>query len=198
MVLAYHVILSAYGFWLPNDPRGSWSDFVRAWELVRFGKATKTDERCSLAAEAHDAEARLAAKAALKFPPVKFTGLQARAVGRGFGAMVEKSGLTIWACSILPEHVHLVIRRHRFKVEQIVNLLKGAATRRLNEEGIHPLAQFIGSRRRPPHAWARKGWQVFLDSESDIVRAIKYVEDNPMKEGLPPQRWPFVQTFEGL
>jgi hypothetical protein len=27
-VLAYHVVLGAYGFWLPNDPRGSWSDFV--------------------------------------------------------------------------------------------------------------------------------------------------------------------------
>lgn len=28
MVLAYHVIFGAYGFWLPNDPRGSWSKFV--------------------------------------------------------------------------------------------------------------------------------------------------------------------------
>ena len=26
MVHGYHVILAAYGFWLPNDPRGSWSD----------------------------------------------------------------------------------------------------------------------------------------------------------------------------
>ena len=32
-VLAYHLILTNYGFWLPNDPRGSWSEFVRAWEL---------------------------------------------------------------------------------------------------------------------------------------------------------------------
>jgi hypothetical protein len=28
MILGYHVIFGAYGFWLPNDPRGSWSDFV--------------------------------------------------------------------------------------------------------------------------------------------------------------------------
>ena len=49
MVLAYHVIFGAYGFWLPNDPRGSWSDFVGAWELLRFGKATKTTERRSVA-----------------------------------------------------------------------------------------------------------------------------------------------------
>ncbi|HUT10853.1 MAG TPA: hypothetical protein VMY42_10175 [Thermoguttaceae bacterium] len=50
MVLAYHVIFGAYGFWLPNDPRGSWSDFVGSWELARFGKATKVSTRRSLAA----------------------------------------------------------------------------------------------------------------------------------------------------
>ncbi len=33
MIVAYHSIFCAYGFWLPNDPRGSWSDFVGAWEL---------------------------------------------------------------------------------------------------------------------------------------------------------------------
>jgi len=30
MVIGFHVILTAYGFWLPNDPRGSWSEFVGA------------------------------------------------------------------------------------------------------------------------------------------------------------------------
>jgi len=44
MVLASHCTFTAYGFRLPNDPRGSWSDFVRAWDLLLSGKATKTDE----------------------------------------------------------------------------------------------------------------------------------------------------------
>lgn len=35
MVRWYHAIFSAYGFWLPNDPRGSWSDFVRAWHFFK-------------------------------------------------------------------------------------------------------------------------------------------------------------------
>ena len=42
MVYAYHVIISAYGFWLPNDPRGSWSDMVRKYELLRYGPAWRT------------------------------------------------------------------------------------------------------------------------------------------------------------
>ena len=190
-VLAYHVIFSAYGFWLPNDPRGSWSDFVGAWELFRFGRATKTDQRRSLAQAPHDHRERLAAKAALKYPPVEFTGAQARAVGQGFDAFIQKSGLVVWACSILPTHVHLVVQRHRYKVEYVVNQLKGAATRRLIKVGLHPLSAYAASG-RPPKAWARGEWKVFLSDAVAIRRAVRYVEDNPLREGLPRQRWVFV------
>jgi hypothetical protein len=58
MIVAYHIIFSAYGFWLPNDPRGSWSDFIRSWELFRFGPATKTTARRSVAHREHDRWAR--------------------------------------------------------------------------------------------------------------------------------------------
>src|SRR4051794_14660183 len=119
-VLGYHVIFSAYGFWLPNDPRESWSEFVGAWELfLAGGKATTTDETCSLAHRPHDRRRRLAAKRVLKLPPVRFTGVQARAVGRGFAGYAAESGLPVWACSILPEHVHLVTGRFRLSVEQV-------------------------------------------------------------------------------
>jgi len=196
MVLGSHVILSAYGFWLPNDPRGSWSDFVGAWELVRFGRATQVGTRCSVASRPHNVSARQAAKRALKYPPVRFTGLQARAIGRSFAAFAAKSDLLIWACSILPEHVHLVVARHDYEVEQIVNLLKGEATRTLIAEDLHPLARFSTNKGRQPPMWARGQWKVFLDNEAGIRRAIKYVEDNPAKEGKPPQRWSFVQAFD--
>lgn len=42
MVLTYHVVISFYGFWLPNDPRGSNSTFVRSSRLLPFGPATYT------------------------------------------------------------------------------------------------------------------------------------------------------------
>jgi hypothetical protein len=38
MVIGYHIILGAYGFWLPNDPRGSWSNEV--WESNYDGPPT--------------------------------------------------------------------------------------------------------------------------------------------------------------
>ncbi len=197
MVLASHVIISAYGFWLPNDPRGSWSDFVGAWELRRFGPATKVDTRRSVAGRPHNVALRLAAKEALKYPAVKFTGLQARAIGRGFHEFAQRTALTIWACAILPEHTHLVIARHRYHVEQIVNLLKGASTRRLIVENLHPLSQWQTRTGRMPKCWGRGLWKVYLDSEAGIVRAIDYVERNPLKEGKPLQHWPFVTPFSG-
>ncbi len=195
MVHAYHVIFGAYGFWLPNDPRGSWSTFVKSWELLRFGPATKTTERRSLAKRPHDHSLRQAAKQALKYPPVRFSGIQARSVGTGFANCVAKSGLMIWACSILPEHVHLVIARHSYDVEQIVNLLKGDATRQLKADNIHPLHDYRRPDGRIPKAWADGQWKVFLDDVRDIRRAIRYVVNNPLKERKPRQRWTFVTEF---
>ncbi|MFH0983326.1 MAG: hypothetical protein V2A79_17545 [Planctomycetota bacterium] len=194
MVLGYHVILGMYGFWLPNDPRGSWSDFVRSWGLYRFaGPATKTEERRSVAHDEHNARLRRAAKQCLCYPPVRLNGLQARAIGRGFGRFVERSGLDIWACSILPEHVHLVIGRHRYVVEQAVNLLRGAASRQLLAEGLHPFAGYPKPDGATPSIWGRGLWKVFLDTPEDVRRAIQYVQENPVKEGKPAQKWWFVK-----
>ena len=199
MVHGYHVVLAAYGFWLPNDPRGSWSQFVGKWELVRFGRTTRSLPRRALA-ELSRAELRQReeARKALKYPPVQLTGLQARAVGRGFAAACGRSGYTIWACSILPEHTHLVIARHRYKVEQIANLLKGELTRSIVEEDLHPLARFARPGKRPPRMWAEHQWKGYLDSEEAITDAIAYVNENPMREGKPAQHWPFVTPFAGL
>jgi len=141
MVLGYHIIRSAYGFWFPNDERGSWSDFVGAWELLRFGKATKTETRKSVAGNAFDHRKRDDARRALKYPPVVFTGRQAKAIAEGFAVYVKKSGVKVWACSILPEHLYMVISRHEFQIEHVCNQLKGCATRRLSDCGLHPLAR---------------------------------------------------------
>lgn len=195
MIQASHVIFGAYGFWLPNDPRGSWSDFVGSWDLFRHGPATKTTETRSLAGRPHNRARRLAAKWDLKYPAVQFTGLQARAIGHGFAYYAKRSGLIIHACAILPDHVHLVLARHRLSVEQLVIQLKGDAAEHLIAEGLHPLGHIREPNGRPPKCFARGEWKAFLDSADDFVRAIRYVENNPVKEGKPPQRWSFVTPY---
>jgi REP element-mobilizing transposase RayT len=193
MILAYHAIFTAYGFWLPNDPRGSWSDFVRNWELLRFGPATKTIERRSLAHDKHNAALRAAAKQALRYPPVIFNGMQALAIARGFIKGIQRTRCKIYACSIMPDHVHLVVARHRYRIEQLVGLLKGDATRRLQDEGLHPMSPHVPDGQALPSPWVRNGWNVFLNTPQDIRRAIRYVNNNPIKGGLRAQTWSFVQ-----
>ncbi|MBX9680093.1 MAG: hypothetical protein K2X38_15125 [Gemmataceae bacterium] len=196
MIAGYHVIFSAYGFWLPNDPRGSWSDFVGARELFRFGPATKTATRNSVASLPHDRSTRMAAKSVLKRPAVKFNGLQARAIGRAFSDYVAKSKLQVWACAIVPDHVHLVLGPLDMDVEHLVIQMKAAATREMESENIHPFQFQRTKTGRVYKCFARGEWKVYLDRE-DIPRAIRYVEGNPEKEGLPRQRWTFVSAYAG-
>ena len=194
MVLGHHVIFGAYGFWLPNDPRGSWSDFVGAWDLFRYGKATKTSETRSLARRQHDPRLRQAAKNALKRPAVKFNMEQIESVAAGIAEYAARAKLSMFACAILPDHVHLVLGRHRLKAEKLVIQLKAAATRQLMWDGIHPFANLAGGK-RPPKCFARGQWDVFLDSEEGFERSISYVERNPSKEGMPAQEWDFVTPY---
>ena len=198
-VLAYHTILTAYGFWLPNDPRGSWSEFVRAWELFAYGgPATKTDERRSLAHDPHDVELRMRTKEHLVREPVKFNGLQARAIAQGFSDYCRRAGLIIYACAILPKHVHLVIQRHTCSIEQVARLLKGAATSEMTREGLHPFKDDPFENGRLPTPWTRHSWSVFLDDEETILKAIDYTNGNPIREGRKAQHWKFVTPFTGL
>ncbi len=195
MVLAYHAIFTAYGFWLPNDPRGSWSDFVRSWELFRYGKAITVSTRQSVAARPHDRRRREAAKEALKYPAVQFTGRQALSVGDGFRRAIKESGYVLHACSIMPEHVHAVIARHARTAEKIVGHMKGRASQELSKDGHHPLVEHRGEDGSLPSPWARRGWIVYLNDAAGIQRAVHYVEQNPIHEGKPPQKWSFIVPY---
>jgi REP element-mobilizing transposase RayT len=193
MVIASHVIFGVYGFWLPNDPRGSWSTFIGSFELfLAGGKATKVSTRRSVASVPHDTARRLAAKSALQRQPVQFTGRQALETGRAFGDFACRNQVRILACAIMPDHVHLVIARHRYKVEQLATLLKGAASRRLIDHDLHPFQSIERTRKRVPTCWARGEWKVFLNSTADVQRAVRYVEMNPVRQGLKRQYWSFV------
>jgi hypothetical protein len=193
VILAAHLIISAYGFWLPNDPRGSWSDFVGSWELfLAGGPATKVTTRRSVAHVPHDRAVRLRAKEALRFPPVVFNGVQAREIGAGFKSAIEKSGYVVYACTILPTHAHLVVRAHPTPFAQIIGHLKREGSMALYRAGLHPFHGQIRPGGEAVSCWAEKGWSVFLSSPKAIASAIRYVERNPDKERKPRQTWSFV------
>lgn len=195
MVIAYHAIWSAYGFWLPNEQRGSWSTEVWPPHLRRFGPATKTTERRSLAQRPYDPNLRREMRDSLKFPAVRFTREQIEYIARGFAAAVERFGIALHACAILWDHVHVVSQRHREPIEFVARVLKSAATRQLTQDGLHPLAEFADASGRTPTPWAEGGWERYLNNAVEIDDVVQYVNGNPEKHGLPRQDWPFVKPF---
>ncbi|MGB7157827.1 MAG: hypothetical protein WBD40_07160 [Tepidisphaeraceae bacterium] len=192
MVLGYHIILSAYGFWLPNDPRGSWSDTIRVYELLRFGPATKVTTTRSVAHTPHDRAIRLAAKQALMHDPVRFSGIQARAIARGFDIASREHGYVFHALAILPDHAHLVVRAHPRPIDDIAKHLKAKATRQLTLESLHPFADDPRADGTFPSPWARNHWSPFIDLTEYLQKAIHYVNDNPVRSGLKQQHWSSV------
>jgi REP element-mobilizing transposase RayT len=186
MIVAYHSIFSMYGFWLPNDPRGSGSDYVASWELFRYGPATKTNSRQSVARRPMPPGWKEAARTALDHPAVSVTGRQALAISQGFATAAAEGPYPIYACAILPEHVHLVVGASTRRIRQIVGHIKSRATRALRE-------QQLWDDDRP--LWGEHGWNVYLESVAAVERAIRYVNDNPLKEGKKRQNWSFVVPF---
>jgi REP element-mobilizing transposase RayT len=195
MVIAYHIIFGAYGFWLPNDPRGSWSTEVWARHLQPFGSATKVETHKSLAGRQHDHAFRLEAKQHLQYPAVQFSSHQIRTIGDGFALAAADLRLDVYACSIMPDHVHLVTARNQSTAEYAAGFFKRAATRRLTVEDVHPLRHCRQASGRTPSPWVVGGWYVYLNSPPEVLSRIRYVEQNPVKAGMPPQKWPFVRPY---
>jgi hypothetical protein len=190
----YHLIISAYGFWLPNDPRGSWSDFVGAWELLKFGGPTTVQGKRSYAHDPHDRTRRLRAKQSLQYPPVRFDAAHRAAVGEGFERAIAEGGYVVHACCIGYDHAHLVVGRHARTIERIAGHLKSKASMSMRTADCHPFAAHARGD-QVPSPWAEGCWSVFIDNPAHARSAIHYVERHPMKEGLTAQQCPFVTAL---
>lgn len=194
-IIAYHVVFGAYGFWLPNDPRGSWSRRVWSQRLARFGPVKPANTRRSVAGIAHDRRLRLAAKQELAHPPVRFNGRQALCIAAAVAEQAAKYSLPIYAAAFMPDHVHLVTARQSQTAEQWTGYFKRAASRSLLENDLHPFADFRDVTGRLPTVWADGGWKVFLHTPTEIRHAIEYVEHNPTAAGLKGQRWSWLTPY---
>jgi REP element-mobilizing transposase RayT len=193
-VIAYHIIFGAYGFWLPNDPRGSMSTYVFSSRLQRFGPPTRLREDTTLSAA--DAARLDEMRAELRFPAVRFSSAQIDVIGRAFGDISKKLGLVFYSAAIMPDHVHVVAARQGMYAEDIVGYLKRAASRELRKAKLHPLAQFKQRDDRIATPWCEHGWKVFLFDINEIEHAVQYVNDNPKEAGLPQQQWAWVKTYD--
>ncbi|MBI1916120.1 MAG: transposase [Planctomycetes bacterium] len=188
LVIAYHLIWTAYGWWLPNDPRGSGSKEVCTDVLAELGELHFG--RKAVQPPGHEVR-RFYEKAAqvLQHPLLSFDEDARAEIGLAFGEVIEEQCYTSYACAIMPDHVHILIRKHKHQAEEMIDVLKEASRIRLCASNHRPADH--------PTWSTRGGWKVFLEHPDEIRRTIPYIERNPLPLGLPVQRWPFVKEYDG-
>jgi REP element-mobilizing transposase RayT len=185
-VLAHHLILTGYGHWLPNDPRGSGSvelDQEKLADLgpIHYGRKRVQPPRKELR------EFYRQANELLEFRPFWFDHAKRQALADAFSQVIERR-YTVWACAICSNHAHFCIRAHRDSYEVMWQLLTDAGRKALRNFGDvdpdHPV-------------WTRAPYEIFLFTPDQIYDRVGYINANPIKEGLAPQAWPFVHPYNG-
>jgi len=188
MVGGYHLIWTVYGYWLPNDPRGSTSNEVRVERIKPLGELNygrKQVQPSSKELREFFAQSHIA----LKFPVLTFDQKEIALLGKILGQEIATHGYTCYACAIMPDHLHMLIRRHRDHAEEVIDYFQSASRQAIIDAG----------KRDPMHpVWTDgPGWKVFLNTRRDFEREIEYIRQNPLKIGWPEQRWEFVKKYDG-
>jgi len=186
MVIAHHLILTGYGHWLPGDPRGSMSREVRTEGMIgrgepHYGRRRNQPTRPELRRFRREAEARL------QHPVLWFEEEPRRHIGEAFGQVIVAERLTCYACAVLRNHAHLVVRKHRLRGEEIIDLLKPTSRQALSAKGLLPAFHPL---------WSSDRCDIFKDTPEAVRAAIDYVRLNLPKHNLPEQHWDFVQPYD--
>jgi len=186
MVLAYHLILTGYGHWLPNDPRGSMSTAVVSPELAKlaelhFGRKYPQPPLPELRAFYRQAVPLL------KHPVLWFDERERDVLVQATGELVSNLRLTCYAGAILHNHAHFLIRKHRLKGEDMVQALKTELGNALKQASLAP----------PDHPIFSEDLCVLYKSDKPAMQnCIAYINANFRKHRLPSVIYDFVRPYD--
>lgn len=187
-VIGVHLILTLYGHWGVNDPRGSGSTGFydpkfEALGPIHHGRKRVQPPRADVKWYHREHEELL------NFPVFWIDDAKAQAIAGAIEETIADRGYTCYACAICSNHVHLVIRTHKDK----------AATMNAHfEERIRQRLRLRFPDEISPHhpVLSARPYKVFLYTPEDVCGRIEYVETNPVKEGKPRQAWAFVKPHD--
>lgn len=188
-IIAHHLIWTIYGHWLANDLRGSGSLELRDPKFgplgpLHFGR--KPDALQPTREELRKQHRE--AQPLLDHTVFWIDDAKRQAINNANARVVADRKYTVWACAILSNHMHMVVRRHRDDALAIWYAIANASALALRDlPGIglqHPV-------------WASRPYKVFLRTPDEVRGRVRYVENNPEKEGLPRQNYGFIQLYNG-
>ena len=185
-MIAHHLIWTAYGTWLPNDPRGSNSHTIRKDVLAELGEIHLGRKKVQpTGKEIRDFYEK--AIPLLKNPVLTFDEAARTIVACAIAHVIEREKLTCWACAVMPDHAHILIRKHKLLAEEMIELFQSESASRLRGISGWPADHPV---------WGGEGWKVFLDHPDEVKRTIGYIERNPEPYRLPRQFHPFVKPYD--
>jgi len=187
IIIASHIVLVGYGHWLPNDPRGSHSKSVGAPHIAELGPLHQGRKPVQPSTpELREFHKRAAT--ALNYPVHWFSSEERGAIRDAFARIHKEHRLTSYACAILPNHIHILTRRHALRGQSIHDLLKKDASEAVRRCGLLPAE----------HPVFNAGQAVFFKPEPSWVReCATYIMDNFAKHNLPEERYDFVREYDG-
>jgi REP element-mobilizing transposase RayT len=187
VVAGFHLIWTAYGWWLPNDPRGSSSHEIRVEKINELGELHH-GRKVIQPPGREIKQFYYQAGEVLKHPLLTLEDADIDLVAQSFAQVIEEWRYTCYACAIMSDHVHILIRKHRDHAETMIENLQRTSRQNLIDAGRRSLTHPV---------WGGPGWKVFLYTQRDFVREIDYIGQNPVKAHRPPQNWGFVKEYDG-
>jgi REP-associated tyrosine transposase len=186
-IIAHHLIWTIYGHWLANDLRGSGSSEIREEKFASLGTVYHGRKPAQLQPSRQELKAfHKQAEPLLKHHRFWIDVAKRQAIANAFAEVIASRNYTVWACAILKNHAHMVIRRHRDDATKLWRELADAAAAKLHQ------FKDVG----PDHpVWSSRPYKVFLRTPDEVRGRIVYVECNPEKEGISKQHFAFVQPY---
>lgn len=187
MIIATHFIFTGYGHWFPNDPRGSLSTEVHAPELAplakaHFGRRKQQPTKEQLRAFFEEAQKHL------HYPLLWWDRLCRQQIADGLGEAIASNRMTCYACAILSNHIHILIRRHKLRAQDMLSVFRDA---------IRSTITFTGSCPKDHPVLSDNACHIFKSSPAPVRACVTYIEDNYRKHGIARAHTPFVETYDG-
>ncbi len=110
----------------------------------------------------------------------------AKVLLKSFGWLADDAGWQIHAATIMPTHVHMVMRNNAGRSGELIN-------------DIEKFKRFTGRDanrilKRSGRFWAREDFDHWCRTPEKVTSAVRYVRENPVKAGLVSQwqDWPWM------
>jgi REP element-mobilizing transposase RayT len=191
-VIAVHLILTLYGHWAVNDPRGSGSDDFYDDKFEPLGPIHKGRKPNHAQPTRHELKSfHHEHEDLLNFPLFWIDDPMRREIAAAIADVIRTNGYTCYACAVCGNHAHLLNRTHKHDALTMWMHFSESIRSRLRDRFPDLLV--------PHHpVISNRPYKVFLYEPEQVWDRIGYVEENPLKEGLPFQAWDFVTPYDNF